>query len=174
MDAREYGSTGGRVSHVAPSSATDVAEAILAEYDELWHGDFSKLDVAADSIVLHDPGAPGGVLHGRDALQEHIEEMRSAFPDLTLELGDVVANDGIVMAEATVTGTFEGELYGAPPTGRSMAFTGVDKLVIEDGEVREHRIYYDQKEMLAQLGLTFPDVLFLLPRMIGAKIAGGF
>lgn len=159
------------MNHVA-SAGPSGYEHVVEEYDDLWHGDFSKLDVAAESIALYEPGAPGGELHGRDALRSHVEEMRGAFPDLQLELGDVAVGDGFVMAEATVSGTFEGELYGAPPTGRSMEFTGVDKLVISNGMVQEHRIYYDQKEMLAQLGITFPDVLFLLPRMAAAKVAG--
>lgn len=76
------------------------------------------------------------------------------------------------MLHGTATGTFEGEFYRAPPTGRTMTLGWMARTVVGDGEVLDDRIYYDQRETLAQLGVTFPDVLFLLPRMAGAEIRG--
>ncbi|WP_211694130.1 hypothetical protein [Natronomonas salina] len=47
------------------------------------------------------------------------------------------------------------------------------KTIVRDGQVQEDRLYYDQKDMLAQLGFTFPDVIFLLPKLVWGKIASG-
>lgn len=70
------------------------------------------------------------------------------------------------------TAAFDEESYGAPPTGRAMAVTGMAKSIVGDGMVQEDRPYYDQEEMLARLGLTFPDVLFLPPKMTAAELRG--
>lgn len=74
------------------------------------------------------------------------------------------------MLDWTAYGTFEGEFYGAPPTGHSFTVPGMAKTIVGDGKVQEDRLYYNEKDMLAQLGMTFPDILFLLPKMVGAKL----
>lgn len=76
------------------------------------------------------------------------------------------------MVEWTVTGTLESEFYGAPPTGRTMEIDGMAKTVVKDGQIHEDRLYYDQKEMLEQLGFSLPDVVFLAPKLVWAKLTG--
>lgn len=145
---------------------------IIDEYEALWNGDFSKLDIVAEEASVYDPAAPEGVLHGREAVEAHLRETFQAFPDFALETHDMLVQDDMVMLDWTVTATFEGEFYGAPPTGRSFSNTGMAKTIVGDGKIQEDRLYYNEKEMLAQLGLTFPDVVLLLPKMIGAKVRG--
>lgn len=147
-------------------------EQIIDAYEALWNGEFSKIDVVAESASVYDPAAPDGEVHGRDAVEGHVRETFRGFPDFTLETHDRLVRDDIVMLDWTVTGTFDGEFYGAPPTGRAMSVTGMAKTIVGDGMVQEDRLYYDQKDMYAQLGLTFPDVLFLLPKMTAAKLRG--
>jgi steroid delta-isomerase-like uncharacterized protein len=129
-------------------------EQVIADYVDLWQGDFTKLDVLAESIDLYDPGVPGGELHGRDAFESFLRELRAGFPDFAVHVEDVLAGDGVVMWESTVTGTHEGEFYGIPPTGREMTVIGMSKTLIADGRVQEDRIYYDSREMSEQLGHT--------------------
>lgn len=148
-------------------------EATIADYEALWNGDFSKLDVVAESAVVYDPAAPDGEVHGRDAIEAFLRETREAFPDFTLRTQTMLADDETVMVEWTVTGTLENEFYGAPPSGRSMELRGMAKTVVRDGQIQEDRLYYDQKEMLAQLGFTVPDILYLLPTLLKAKLIGG-
>lgn len=143
---------------------------IIEEYETLWNGDLSKLDIVAESVSVYDPAAPEGVIHGRDAFEAHLRETFQGFPDFALETHDMLVRDDIVMLDWTITGTFEGEFNGAPPTGRSFTITGMAKTIVGDGKVQEDRLYYNEKEMLAQLGMTFPDIVFLLPKMVGAKL----
>jgi predicted ester cyclase len=84
----------------------------------------------------------------------------------------MLVRDDTVMLDWTASGTFEGEFYGAPPTGRSFTVSGMAKTTVENGKVQEDRLYYNEKDMLSQLGVTFPDVLFLLPKMVLAKLGG--
>lgn len=147
-------------------------ERVVGQYEALWNGDFSMVDVVAEDATVHDPSAPGGVLQGGDALVDHVRETFRGFPDFSIDVDDVLARGDTAMLHGTATGTLEGEFYGAPPTGRAMDLGWMARTVVDGGRVVDDRIYYDQKEMLAQLGVTFPDVLFLLPRMAGAKVRG--
>lgn len=127
---------------------------VYQDYEDLWNGDFSKLNVVAESITFYSPALPEGELHGREAFESFLREVRSAFPDWQVVADDMLAGDGIVMKEWTTTGTHKGEYKGVPPTGREIEFKGMAKDVIADGKVQEHRLYYDPQEVREQLGLT--------------------
>lgn len=141
-----------------------------ARQEAIWNGDLSKLAVVAEEASVYDPAAPEGAVHGRDAVEAHLRETFQGFPDFTLETQYMLVRDGMVVLDWTATATFEGEFYRAPPTGRSFSITGMAKTIVADGKVQEDRLYYDEKEMLAQLGVTFPDFVFLLPKMMEAKV----
>jgi steroid delta-isomerase-like uncharacterized protein len=147
-------------------------EDLIEEYEALWNGEYSNLEVVSETVSVYDPAAPDGEVHGRDAFEAFLRETRSAFPDFTLRTHEMLSNDDTVMVEWTVTGTLEGEFYGAPPTGRTMEIRGMAKTIVEDGQVQEDRLYYDQKEMLAQLGFSFPDIVFLFPKLVWHKLTG--
>lgn len=159
-------------SHRETDSNEPPPAAVIEGYEALWNGDYSKLGVVAETATVYDPAAPDGVVQGRDAVEAHIRETFRGFPDFTLETHEMVIERDTVMLDWTATGSFEGEFYGAPPTGRTFNVSGMAKTVIEDGEVVHDRIVYDLQAMYAQLGVTFPDILFLLPRMIAAKVRG--
>lgn len=46
------------------------------------------------------------------------------------------------------------------------------KTTVGDEKIHEDRPYYNEKDMLAQLGVTFPDILFVFPKMLGMKLRG--
>lgn len=98
-------------------SDTTSHEKLVNDWYALFNGDFSKLDVAAESVEFIDLL---GEAHGREELEGFIREMYTVFPDLQLTVTDMVADDDLIMVEWTVSGTHEGELNGIPPTiGRS-------------------------------------------------------
>lgn len=41
-----------------------------------------------------------------------------------------------------------------PPTGKSVRVRGCDAATVEEGQVKSHRFYFDQMELLSQLGLA--------------------
>lgn len=129
-------------------------EQLLNDYAGLWNGDHSDFETVSESVLVADPGAPEGEIRGRDAFRSYLDELRTGFPDFHVRLDEVLAGDDVIMAEWTVTATHEGEFDGIPPTGRKMGFSGMDKLLVADGKVQEHHIYYDVQEMLEQLGLA--------------------
>ena len=127
-------------------------ERLLRDYVDLWNGDGSNLDTVSESVVIHDPGVEEPI-RGRDAFEAYLDELRTGFPDFHVAIDDVLDDDETVMAEWTMTGTHEGEFEGMPATDREVKLTGMDKLLIADGKVQEHRIHYDVREMFEQLGI---------------------
>ena len=107
--------------------------------------------------------APGAVVHG---LPEHVTpdasghravltDIRRALPDFRADVDAVVAEDDLLAARITYTGTHEGVLSGAAPTGRvitwdAMTFRRFD----EEGQVVERWIIGDDIGLLHQLGLV--------------------
>lgn len=124
------------------------------DYVDLWNGDFSKLDVVSETVAVYDPGAPDGEVHGRDALEALLEDVRTGFPDFQVTVEDTLTSEDLVMGEWTATGTHEGEFNDVPPTEREIDLTGMDKIRVVDGKVQEHRLYYDLQEMFEQLGVA--------------------
>ncbi len=127
---------------------------VYQDYEDLWNGDFSNLDVIDESITFYDPGAPVEAIRGRNAFEAYLREIRTAFPDWHIEVDDLLVGDGVIMKEWTITGTHEGEFDDIPPTGRDMEISGMAKILIEDGKVQEDRLYFNPQDMYEQLGLT--------------------
>src|SRR5436305_12896164 len=75
-------------------------------------------DVVATDCVDHDPG-PGQV-PGPDGYRALFTEMRQAFPDLKVELAELVADEEAIAFAYTLTGRQDGPLMGIASTGRKV------------------------------------------------------
>lgn len=123
-------------------------ERIVSDYNDLFSGDLSKLDMVSESYAFY---FPFGEIRGRDALEEFLREQETAFPETDVETDDMLTSDEVVMQEFTWKATHEGEFEGMPPTGREVEAKGMAKLVIADGKVQEDRTYFDSQDFYAQL-----------------------
>ncbi|MCU0687959.1 MAG: ester cyclase [Polyangiaceae bacterium] len=113
---------------------------------------------------LHTPGvirtAPGlgAPLVGAAALRAGIEELHGAFPDYTLTLRDAFGAGDRLVVRIHQTGTMLGpiEFGGAlvPPTGRRMEQEWVALVRFEGERIAEFHEFYDNYELLGQLGLA--------------------
>jgi len=81
-----------------------------------------------------------------------IQFLRTAFPDLSLSIEDMVADGDKVWARMVARGTNFGGFMG-PPNGRSFEATVFDMCRFEDGKIIEHWGSPDRFAILAQLGL---------------------
>lgn len=138
---------------MAKTSPGDI-ESVLDDYTALWNGDFSKLEVVSESVDVYLPALSDGEVHGRDAFESYLRDLRTGFPDWHVTVDETLAEDGVVMKEWTVTATHKGEYSGVPPTGRPIEISGMAKILIENGKVQEDRLYYDFHDLIEQLGLT--------------------
>jgi steroid delta-isomerase-like uncharacterized protein len=121
-------------------------------------GAVSKRDL--DGIVA--AGAPGyvddfvaiGEIRGHDAVRAFFGELFAAFPDFTMTVDRIVADDAAAVVQWHAAGTFTGGPFqGIEPTGRRVEVRGVDVMEIADGLVQHNTIYYDGATFARQIGL---------------------
>jgi predicted ester cyclase len=79
---------------------------------------------------------------------------RGAFPDLRMDVEDIVASGDKAVARVRATGTNKGAFMGMPATGKSMDVQLIDIMLFgADGLVREHWGVLDALAMMQQLGV---------------------
>src|SRR5690349_20249615 len=115
-------------------------------FTEFWGKDFNPAvidELAAPDIrfeySLHAP------LRGRDAVREFDTAFRAAFPDLGFEgTAELIAEGDHVVGQWVGGGTHTGAAFedlpiGSLPagTGKTIRFTGVTILKVEDGRITE-------------------------------------
>lgn len=116
-------------------------------------GQFAAFDdVVAPESVDHDPAPGQGP--GPAGYQAMFTELRTAFPDLKIEVEHLTATDDDVALAYTATGTHDGELQGHAPTGKQVSFRGVQIGRFENGKLAERWGSSDELGMLRQLGLA--------------------
>lgn len=88
-----------------------------------------------DNVVDHNP-APGQA-PGKDGARQALSGFLTAFPDLKFYNDYVLAEGDRVVDHGTARGTHKGNLFGIPPTGKSVEFTYTDIYRIANGKITE-------------------------------------
>lgn len=109
---------------------------------ELLHPDY----------VNHSPGSPE-LPRGREGVRIVVEALRRGFPDLHYTIDDLVVGEDAVAVRATMTGTHTGDLFGMPPTGKSVRVTQYTIERFADGRIAHHYRLTDDLTMMRQLGM---------------------
>jgi steroid delta-isomerase-like uncharacterized protein len=109
----------------------------------------------ADNCVLEGPGDLR--LEGRDPVTQYSMSWLQAFPDATITVhNEQVAGDWVTQ-EATFSGTHKEVLAGPtgeiPPTSRTVNGRVATLFQIQDGKIARQHLYFDQVQLLIQLGL---------------------
>lgn len=110
---------------------------VMEILDADWHaGDPAAVErYYAPDFRYEDPGAPQ--ITDRDGLAALVAATAAAFPDLRLDVHDLVAEGDVVVKRYTFTGTHTGDFAGIPATGGRVAGTGSELYRIRDGKVVE-------------------------------------
>lgn len=105
----------------------------------------------ATDLVNHalPPEMPGG-LAGTKLLAQMFF---TAFPDITLQIKELVARDDRLLTYWSARGTHRGELMGIPPTEKQVTFSGMAVDRFEDDRSVEHWEIIDQLDLMTQLGV---------------------
>jgi len=119
-------------------------------FERVWNArDESVVDelMAADAVghMAH------GTIEGPDAFKQIRAEFLSAFPDLRLEIEEVLSGSGRVALRWRFTGTHSGPGFELAPTGESSSFRGTTWLRIERGRIVEGWDTWDMGTLFARL-----------------------
>ena len=109
-------------------------------------------ELIAPDYVYRSPGSPE--LHGPDGMRDLVLSYRNAFPDLQLEIQEMIAEGDKVVTLYTIHGTHQGDLEGIPPTGKQMATPAIIISTFRDGKLAEEYEVIDTLDMLTQLGVN--------------------
>lgn len=130
------------------------------------------MDRATEAIIssnweavaaCYSPDAVGvtpdqGEVKGQESIVGYLRPFTDALSDLrweplyTHECGNTAVDEGFIV------GTHTGPLAGPDgetiaPTGKTLRLRECDVATVENGVITSHRFYFDQTELLAQLGL---------------------
>jgi predicted ester cyclase len=116
--------------------------------DEGWNnGNLAAIDeLFAPDFVEHQ----AGIAPGRQGVKGSIQALRTAFPDLRLE----VEEGDTVWFRIHATGTHDGQFMGMPATGRRIDITVIDIARVVDGRLVEHWGVADRFTVAQQIGLV--------------------
>lgn len=127
---------------------------------EVWgEGKLEVIDeLYAPEYVDHvSRGPEPTTVSGPDGLKAAVTMFRTAFPDLHYEVDEQVAEGDVVVSRFSAAGTHMEPFLGAEPTGRRIAYTGIDINRIRDGRIVESWVQYDALGLLQQLGIV-PEI----------------
>lgn len=101
----------------------------------------------------------GEIQRGPEGYRHDYERWRTAFPDGTVEITNVIAEGDWVVIEFTNSGSNTGPLRTAigdfALTNRKIELQYCSVMQIRNGKVISGRDYYDVSTILRQLGLVF-------------------
>jgi steroid delta-isomerase-like uncharacterized protein len=85
------------------------------------------------------------------AFQLNLQSILRSFPDLTVEIHDVIAEQDRVAVRLTMRGTQLGNFHGVPPTGRRVTSSAMNTYRIQDNRIVEEWWQHDLLGVLKQL-----------------------
>jgi steroid delta-isomerase-like uncharacterized protein len=129
--------------------AEEFVDAFNAHDESRMHG-LEHVDVTLE--------APGDVkLTGADATTEYAMTWLRAFPDARMTIRNSILSEGWAVQEFTFEGTHDDTLVGPggeiPATHKQISGRGVQILKVEGDKIADVRLYFDQVDVLTQLGV---------------------
>jgi predicted ester cyclase len=108
-------------------------------------------ELADPDFVVHDPSSEAGDVDAQ-GVKESIAWSHNAFPELRVTIEDQVAEGDKVATRWRVSGTHQGEMMGAAPTGNQVTFAGTQTDYLSGGKIVESWSNWDTLGMLRQIG----------------------
>lgn len=109
---------------------------------------FASPDFIEHQHGFHPPNAEGA--------KKAIVNLHRAFPDFTLTIEDLIADEEIVWGRMTGRGTHKNQFGPIPPTGKKFEITVIDIMKFRDGKLIEHWGVPDRLALMEQLGMKPP------------------
>ncbi|UTF55190.1 ester cyclase [Natronosalvus rutilus] len=141
------------------STAAENKEIVRRYYEEAFNESRTDLleELVSENVVNHDPVSDETLTpeeaRGFEGFVRHVEAAHEAFPDATVTIEDVIAEDDMVAVRFTFTGTHEGPFAGFNPTGERLEGSNMVFMRLEDGKITERWEESDSLDALEQLGI---------------------
>jgi len=124
-------------------------------FQEVWNqGRVEVIDeLLAQNARIHGLGGDPE-LRGPALFKPFFFAFRTAFPDIHIDILQIIAEDDYVSVHCRVTGTHKGALQAYVATQRRIQFAGIGIARIQDGKIVEGWNHFDFMELYKQIGAT--------------------
>ena len=132
----------------------DHATTMRSTYERINAGDIEGFgELLAESFVEHQ-GAPD-LPPTKSGTLDFFRILLTAFPDMHMDVDDLIAGHDKTVARVTARATHQGEFMGVPATGSSVELALIDIMRFDDaGLVCEHWGVADMLGLMQQLGVV--------------------
>ena len=120
--------------------------------------------------VIDELIAPNCVFHagdrefrGPDGYKTFFDAYVTAFPDLSIQINDLIAEGDHVVMSYTARGQHTGPLMGINPTGKQVKVGGVSISRFENEKMVEGNTLWNEMSLMQQIGVV--------PESVGRKAA---
>lgn len=132
---------------MSPEENKAIVRRYFAALDERRMDDVAA--AFAPDLELHFDGLP---VMGKDAGLTFLTGFLDAFPGITHEVIDQVAEDDRVATRIAVRGTHQADLMGLPATGKTIEIGAINVARMAGGAIAELWVNADSLGMMQQLG----------------------
>ncbi|HEV2494541.1 MAG TPA: ester cyclase [Terriglobia bacterium] len=134
-----------------PTDNKSIAKRIL---EEAWNrGNLEALnEVVAPNYIGHDTLGPE--IHGLEGFKKRVHSLRTAFPDLQLNVEEMFADGDVVITRFNSRGTHKGDFQGIAATGKPCKISGITISRFSNGKLVEAWVQTDALGLMQQLGVV--------------------
>jgi steroid delta-isomerase-like uncharacterized protein len=135
----------------------DHTATMRSAYERISAGDIAGFgDLVAEDFVEHE--ATPGLPPTKEGALEFFRMLLAAFPDMRMDVEDLIASEDKTVARVKATATHQGEFMGVPPTGTTIDVQLIDIMRFNSaGLVCEHWGVTDMLSLMQQLGVVPAD-----------------
>jgi steroid delta-isomerase-like uncharacterized protein len=135
---------------------SDANKALVRRFYSVFNrGDLDEMEsFIREDVIDHNP-LPGQS-PGLEGLKKVITMFRTAFPDIEIEVEDLVAEGDKVAVRALATGTHEGALMGYPASGQRATVNAIDIWVVKHEKLAAVWHVEELLYLMIQIGVVPP------------------
>lgn len=137
------------------TTTTDAKQLVLDHMTRANAGDIAGAAALMAEDCVNHAAIPEA--QGRAGYERIMAKLRAGFPDLALEIQDVIASGDRVVVRGQMTGTHQGKLaftnFPIEATGKTVKTEQIHIYRVADGRIVEHWAGRDDVGMFRQLGL---------------------
>jgi predicted ester cyclase len=94
-------------------------------------------ELLAENVINHS--APPGMPNGAESFYFFLNEiLRKGFSDLKVEILEQIAEMDFVTTRKKISATHSGEIFGIPPSNKSVEINIIDIIRVKNGKYAEH------------------------------------
>jgi steroid delta-isomerase-like uncharacterized protein len=122
---------------------------------DAWNAhDPERLAKVLDEKYVSESDTVPAPINGRDGARQFMQIYLKAFPDIHVDVVQMLADGDFVVTRWTAKGTQRGELMGIPPTNRRVITNGCTVSQLRNGKVVHEWLFWDTGHLMKQLGIS--------------------